>query len=151
MDAGEARGGQPGRQHFLCVLHQYPHVAQALPFDAQQAVSNPRWVYFDADEVGVRCGRCHGEQGIAVAEADFQHPWRVAAEHGLQVKAAGTVWQSKARQQLAKGPLLPGGQSSGPPDKAADRAPLQLVTSHQPAPGGRAASSRKRRIPPVAG
>ena len=92
-------------------------------------------VHLDADEVlpGVLHGLLH--QARAVAEADFQHPGRVAAEESVEIQYGCRVVHAPARPQFLQRALLRCRQPAGAADEAADgpppRAGIVLPPGHQ--------------------
>ncbi|MCY1457567.1 hypothetical protein D9M71_748730 [compost metagenome] len=82
-------------QHFDRVAVVHPQVLQALGQHAVEQRTNTRTVHFDTDEVLIRRGSGHFQQGMAHAETDLQGARRRTAEHLVIIHRAIGQWQDE--------------------------------------------------------
>ena len=96
------------RQHLHHVVSIYAHVARVT---CRQRVHQPAHagaVYFHANEVPAGLVLAGPSQRLTVAETNFQHPWGMAPEPGIQILHDTSVVNAKARPVIIKRTLLRG-------------------------------------------
>ena len=100
--AVEAVVGDAAVEHFNRVAVVDPQVGQALGQHAVKQRTDTWTVHFHTDEVLLRRGRRHLQQGMAHAETDFEGPRRRAAEYLVEIDRRISPRQHVQRRALVK-------------------------------------------------
>ena len=93
--------------------------------------AHTRTVNLDADEVLLRRGRRHFQQGVTHAEADFQGARCRATKHLVVIDRRIGQRQDVQRRALIQAALLAFGHAPGTHHKALDAAVLAVVAFFQ--------------------
>ena len=108
------------REHLNSVVINQPQVGDAGVLGPEHAMTNPRFVNLDAQEVLVWC--CGGllDECLAVAETDLEYDGCRAPEQGREIQWFRSVFQAITRPKRLKGALLRRRNTPGSADEAAD-------------------------------
>ena len=93
-------------EHFDRIVVVQAHVARVVGGQCVEQPADAGRVHLDADEVARRVVPCGEAQRFAIAEADFEHARRAAAEGGVEVARRAGVVQAEARPLLVECALL---------------------------------------------
>src|SRR5690606_22371186 len=102
------------------------HVATVVLVQRIEQAADAGGVDLDADVVAFAIPRGCEAQRLAVAEADFQHAFRVTAEHRVEIARPADEVQPEARPQRVERALLRRGEPPLPQHEAAHAAPAFL-------------------------
>ena len=93
-------------EHLDRIVNDQFQVRDAGGIGRDQAVAHTGLMYFDAEEVHLRCGRCEFNQRVAVTKTDLEHDRGVASKKSIEVDRLPVELEPISGPQFVKGALL---------------------------------------------